>query len=146
MNLVRRNYWARPWSLWPNRTAVTRFGLHCMKNLILGLVLSALSLFGQDLSGSWTLKAQVEDRDGTMQLSLTQRGNSLSGNVVGSKRDYPIKKGSVDGAGKIEIVLGGNKGALAGAKISGEVEGDHLRFTIQMKRGQGEGIASRSQK
>lgn len=116
-----------------------------MNRLVLGLLLPVLSLLGQDLSGKWTLKTQVGDRSGTMQLELAQRGNSLTGNASGPRREYPIQKGSVDSAGKVEILLGGNKGALAGARITGSVEGDRLRLTIQTKRGKGEAIASRSQ-
>jgi len=119
-----------------------------MKKSILGILLLAinsLSLFGQDLSGNWTVTTQVGGRDGTIQLALTQRGNVLTGKVSGSRREFPIKKGSVDAAGNIEILLGGNKGGLAGAQITGTVEGDHLRLSIQAKKGQGEGIASRSQ-
>jgi hypothetical protein len=118
-----------------------------MKKLLSGILLfafSALSLFAQDLSGSWTVKAQIGNRDGTMQLTLTQRSN-LSGKVSAGPREYPIEKGSVDSAGIIDIRLGGDKGKLAEAKITGTVDGDRLRLTIQTKKGRGEGIASRSQ-
>jgi hypothetical protein len=82
----------------------------------------------------------------------------LGGAVSAPNRDFPITQGSVDGTGNITILLGdgggkrkggkGNKGkggGLAGAKITGSVDGDHLRLTIQTKNGQGEGIASKAQ-
>jgi len=117
-----------------------------MKKSILGLLLLGLPalLFGADLSGHWTVKAK-EGRERSLELVLTQRGNTLTGSVTGKRGDYPITKGSLDDAGNIEIVVGGKKGAMAGAKITGKVDGDQLRLTIQTKKGQGEAIASKTQ-
>jgi hypothetical protein len=118
-----------------------------MKKSILGLLLLGLHtlLFGADLSGHWTVKAKDEGRERSLELALTQRGNTLTGNVTGKRGDYPITKGSLDDAGNIEILVGGKKGALAGAKITGKVDGDQLRLTSQTKKGQGEAIASKTQ-
>ena len=118
-----------------------------MTKTILGLLLLGLHTlsFGADLSGHWTAKAKGEGRDGSLELALTQRGDALTGNVTGKRGDFPITKGSVDDAGNIEILVGGKKGALAGAKITGRVDGDQLRLTIQTKKGQGEAVASKTQ-
>src|SRR5262249_48154513 len=114
---------------------------------ILGLLLLGIHtlLFGADLSGHWTVKAKDEGRDGSLELAITQRGNTLTGHVRGKRGELPITKGVVDDAGNIEIQVAGKKGSIAGAKITGRVDGDQLRLTIQTKKGQGEAIASKSQ-
>lgn len=110
------------------------------------LAFGAAQLFAADISGNWSLKSQVAGREGTLQLALRQNGNSVTGKVSGPRREYSIQKGSVDDTGHIDMQLGGGKGPLAGARLTGTLEGDRLRLTIQTKRGgQGEGIATRSQ-
>lgn len=118
-----------------------------MKRAILVLLLLGLHTlsFGADLSGRWTVKAKDEGKDRSLELALTQRGKTLTGNVTGKRGEYPITKGSLDDAGNIEILVGGKKGALAGAKITGKIDGNQLRLTIQTKKGQGEAIASKEQ-
>jgi hypothetical protein len=101
-------------------------------------------LFAEDLSGHWSLETNVAGRDVTLQMTLRQDGDSLSGSVSGPRREYPIQRGSVDSANNVNILLGG-EGPLAGATITGTLNGDRLRLTVHTKRGEAEGEAVRSQ-
>ena len=118
-----------------------------MRKAFLGLlllILGSLPGFAADLSGNWTFRTTAAGYDVTLQLALKQNDDSLTGTVAGPQREYPIEKGSVDRANKIEILVGGD-GFLAGARIFGRVDGERLRLTIQTEQGQSdEGVAERS--
>lgn len=117
-----------------------------MKKTLFGSLLFAfatLPLLATDVSGNWRMKANAGNREATLEISLRQNGGSLTGSVSGPRRLYPIAKGSVDDSNHIQILLGG-RGPLAGAKITGTVDGDHLRLIMQAKKGQSEGLAERS--
>ena len=103
-----------------------------------------IQLLAADISGNWRLTITGGSREATLQLALRQQGSSVTGNVTGPRREYPITKGSVDGNNNIEIVLGGD-GPLGGARITGTVGGRHMRLTVHTKRGQSDGAAEKVQ-
>ncbi len=73
-----------------------------MKKAILGLLLTALTLFGADLAGKWQGKLVVEgaDNDMLVTLNLKQDGASLTGTIMSDQGGAPIelKEAKVEGA------------------------------------------------
>src|SRR5713226_2504644 len=110
------------------------------RTLIL-LILSALSLWGADLTGTWTAAVVLDVGSGTATFTFKQTGEQLSGTYSGTLGEAKVS-GTVKGdrvdwsfdseAGKISYT-----GAMASAtEIKGSVEYGQLgkgTFTAQKK-------------
>jgi|MudIll2142460700_1097286.scaffolds.fasta_scaffold91787_2 hypothetical protein len=103
-----------------------------MKQLLLFAIalLLAYSLYGADLSGTWS--GQMPTRDGgtrDVAFKFKQSGSALSGTMSAFDNDIPIKDGKVQGDAlsfSVTLELGGNDVKLL---FTGKVKGDQLDMT-----------------
>src|SRR5882672_7202217 len=98
-----------------------------MPRTLILLILSALSLWGADLTGTWTAAVVLDAGSGTATFNFKQNGEQLSGTYSGTLGDAKVS-GTVKGdraewsfendqAGKISYT-----GVISGTEIAGSVE------------------------
>jgi hypothetical protein len=73
-----------------------------MKQFLLALTLSAASLFGADVTGTWSgtleFNREGETRSTPAMLVLKQESNKISGSIgPNADRRYTIKSGNIEG-------------------------------------------------
>jgi hypothetical protein len=103
-----------------------------MKKLFLIVVLSALTLLGADLTGTWTAAVVLDAGSGTATFEFKQTGEKLTGTYTGTFGSSPLT-GTVKGnkvewsfdneqAGKITYTgTMDGEGAMKGTVVYGQV-------------------------
>lgn len=92
------------------------------------LLLTALLVFGADVTGKW--KASMQNQNGSSEVTFTFQvtDGKLTGTAAGPQGEAPISEGKIDGdkinfkieAGQINVV------------VSGTVSGDDMKLTGQI--------------
>jgi hypothetical protein len=98
----------------------------------LAMIVSALTVFGADVSGKWS--GQVPARGDTVTATFTFKvdGSTLTGSMTGPQGDVALQEGKVSGDKISFSTTGGN------AKIvfTGTVSGDEIKMTRAREGGQ----------
>jgi hypothetical protein len=98
-----------------------------MRLLVLSL-LTALLVFGADVTGKW--KASIQGQDGPREVTFTFQvtDGKLSGSAVGPQGEAPITEGKIDGD-KINFTV---ESGQFKAVMTGTVSGDDMKLTGQV--------------
>jgi len=92
-----------------------------------------------DPSGSWHWSSSGQNGQSFEQTATLKReGDKLSGNVTGRRGDTPISDGSFKDGKVVFSVIRERNGQKMTAKYEGKVEGDAIKGTSTMNRGDGE--------
>jgi hypothetical protein len=112
-----------------------------MKPLICALALSALSLFGADVTGKWTGTFEVnhdgEKRSADAFMVLKQEGGKITGTVGQSvEQQFPIKTGTIEGS-RVQLEVVPDQGPAL-VKFDLTLDGDdHLSGDLTGEGGEG---------
>jgi hypothetical protein len=112
-----------------------------MKSLICALALSALSLFGADVTGKWSGTFEVshdgEKRSAGALMVLKQEGGKITGTVgPTAEQQFPIKTGTIEGS-KVQLEVVPDQGPAL-VKFDLTLDGDdHMAGDLSGEGGEG---------
>jgi len=79
-----------------------------MKRALSALLLLAMSMFGADVSGSWTFDVNLDAGSGSPAFSFQQKGDAITGKY---------------------------QGQLGESEVKGTVTGDKIKFSFKLEQG-----------
>jgi hypothetical protein len=91
-----------------------------------------------DPSGTWTWTAQTPNGSFESTATFKLAGDKLSGNVTGRRGDTAISDGQFKDGTLTFTVVRERDGRKMTSKFQGKIEGDAIKGTMTMDRGEGQ--------